>query len=146
MDTISPWDGFMQKLADALRHLAPHKYFAIHVEGSPRYVEFSCNAEGVVRVESVSNAWLPEDQRLTESQGRKLVEMGWVAPNLRPPLVGKHVPGSPNYYIDMKPPVAFDRVASLATSTLVLIHGAQKPEDLEIRFGNAANMLELIGR
>lgn len=136
------WSDFTHELAKALGRLGEHRYFALHVKGSARYVEFTVGAQGAMRVESVSNAWLPESQRLTEAESREMVALGWIAPNLKPGQSAKHLTGSPNYYVDARPPVSFERVAELATKTLASIHKAARPEDLEVRFGNASDVMD----
>ena len=86
-----------------------------------------------MRVEAVSNYYLPEAKQLGEAQLDTMLKLGWNAPRNLPDEFGHEPVGSPNYFLDLPQPVDFRQVAALAVSTLLGPLDADHPLDLEYR-------------
>jgi len=127
------WTDFGFRLMQALVALGEDEYLIISLKGSNRFVQFAGQGGHGMRVETVSNFYLPESERLGEVQHDLLLKLGWNAPCNLPDEFGHEPVGSPNYFLDLPQPVDFGSVASLAANTLLGPLDADHPLDLEYR-------------
>jgi len=136
------WTDFGYRLAQVLQDLQEDEYLIISLKGSNRFVQFAGQGAHGMRVETVSNYYLPEEQQLGEVQHDAMLKLGWGAPCNLPDEFGHEPVGSPNYFLDLPQPVDFPHVAALAVSTLLGPLDADTPLDLE--YGSFAEFGEKI--
>lgn len=127
------WTDFGWRLMRVLRALEEDEYLIIGLKGSNRFVQFARQGARGMRVETISNFYLPENERLGVVQHDLLLKLGWNVPCNLPDEFGHEPVGSPNYFLDLPQPVDFQHVASLAVSTLLGPLDADHPLDLEYR-------------
>jgi len=125
------WTDFGWRLMQVLGALEEDEYLIISLKGSNRFVQFAGQGAHGMRVETVSNFYLPEAQQLGEAQHDALLKLGWNAPCNLPDEFGHEPVGSPNYFLDLPQPVDVRQVAALAVSTLLGPLDADHPLDLE---------------
>jgi hypothetical protein len=125
------WKRFAQELLVALRALDEDEYLILKVKGTNRFVQFMDQGAFGMRGESVSDYYLPDGEHLDVADYRQLLELGWHAPTMFPGQATDDADGSPNYHIDLAPPVPLENVAVLAVLTLVRVHRAGHPGRLE---------------
>lgn len=125
------WKEFVSLLVLALHDLDEDEFLVLNVKGTARYVQFMAQGTFGMRVESVSDFYLPEDQHLDEKDYRRLIDLGWHAPTKLPDQFGHDPDGSPNYFLDLAQPIPLDDVAILGVLTLANVHGASHPGMLE---------------
>jgi len=111
--------------------LEEDEYLIVSLKGSNRFVQFAGQGAHGMRVETVSNFYLPENEQLGEVQHDLLLKLGWNAPCNLPDQFGHEPVGSPNYFLDLPPPLDLERIASLAVNTLLGPLDADHPLDLE---------------
>lgn len=107
------------------------KYLVVKVKETNRFVQFMDQGAFGMRIESVSDYYLPEDEHLDERDYALLLELGWQAPTRLPDEFVRDADGSPNYFVDLAPPVKMHDVSLLAILTLVNVHAAGHPGNLE---------------
>lgn len=129
--TSEAWGQFTGRLAVALAALEEDEYLILKVKGTDRYVQFMDQGGYGMRVESVSDYYLDDDEHLGEDDYRFLMELGWHAPTQVPGTKGDDTDGSPNYYVDLARPLPLDDIAVMAALTLANVHGARHPGELE---------------
>lgn len=127
------WTDFDQRLMQVLAVLEEDEYLIISRKGTNRFVQFAGQGAHGMRVETVSNFYLPERQQFSEAQHDRLLQFGWNPPCNLPDQFGHEPVGSPNYFLDLPQPVDFRYVALLAINTLLGPIGAEHPLDLEYR-------------
>ena len=127
------WTDFGWRLMQVLGALEEDEYLIISLKGSNRFVQFAGQGAHGMRVETVSNFYLPEAQQLGEAQHDAMLKLGWNAPCNLPDEFGHEPVGSPNYFLDLPQPVDVRQVAALAVSTLLGPLDADHPLDLEYR-------------
>jgi hypothetical protein len=125
------WSRFADRLVNALVGLEEDEYLVLSLKGTNRYVQFMDQGAYGMRVEAVSDYYLPEDEHLTEKDYAALMKLGWNAPTNLPDQFGHKPDGSPNYFLDLARPVPYPDVAVLAILTLTNVHGATHPGQLE---------------
>jgi hypothetical protein len=113
--------------------LEEDEYLIVNIKRSNRFVQFADQGAHGMRVETVSNFYLPEDQQLGEVQHELMLKLGWNAPSNLPDEFGHEPVGSPNYFLDLPRPLDLQQIASLAVSTLLGPLDADHPLDLEYR-------------
>jgi tetratricopeptide (TPR) repeat protein len=87
------------------------------------FVQFAGQADHRVRAEAVSNTFIKESAPLSDKACQALRKMGWNPPTYVPSDgAGAPAEGSPNFYLDADPPVAYARLAALAAKTLRTIY------------------------
>lgn len=133
------WRRFERTLTDALSDLDDDEYLILSMRFSSRFIQFAGQGADGMRVESVSNQYLDDEEALTGAEHDLLLAMGWNPPTYDPESVTEHpTEGSPNYYRDLKAPVKFWSVAELAIRTLRLVHRIETPDQLEYKAFNRA--------
>ncbi len=138
-ETPDVWGKFTRSLTRTLTALENSQYLilslgprAASVGRTERFVQFASFGDDGLRAETVSNAFLDGDARLSADDQRALAVMGWCPPTHAPgagedqsdPL------GSPNYFRDWPTPVPHIEVAQFAVATLRDVHGARASEQL----------------
>lgn len=144
-DTSAAWAQLTDALQSALGALEEDEYLVLQVKGTNRFVQFAMQGSFGMRVEAVSNFYLPEGQQLDDSDHATLLRLGWHTATNLPDEIGGHQPdGSPNYFLDLAPPVPLRAVAELAVVTLRAVYGAEHPLDLEYTaFGDSVASIRL---
>jgi hypothetical protein len=127
------WTDFGLRLMQVLGALDEDEYLIISLKGSNRFVQFAGQGGHGMRVETVSNFYLPENQQFGEAEHGELLKLGWNAPCNLPDQFGHEPVGSPNYFLDLPQPVDVRQVAALAVSTLLGPLDADTPLALEYR-------------
>ena len=125
------WSQFAERLIPALVGLEEDEFLVLTVKGGNRFVQFMDQGGYGLRMEAVSDYYLPEDEHLTEDDYATLRKLGWKAPTTLPDAFGHEADGSPNYHLDLARPVPYDDVAILAVMTLANVYGARHPGNLE---------------
>jgi hypothetical protein len=134
------WAEFAVELSRALADLNEDEYLMISTKRNPYYIQFAGQGSFGVRAETISNQYLPRDKKLPNEVATVLVELGWKTPTKLPenPDPEGHSPdGSPNYFLDIAPPVPYDALAKLSVQTLMIL-GAKHPGALQYKAFNEA--------
>ena len=129
--TTEAWKEFADRLVGALVALEEDEFLVIRVKGTSRYLQFMDQGSYGMRVEAVSDYYLPEDDHLREEDYHYLMKLGWHAPTQVPGTSGEDIDGSPNYYLDLARPLPLQDVAVMAVLTLIHVHRAGHPGRLE---------------
>ena len=129
------WPPFQSKLAAALGKLEEDQFLILSVKRSDRFVQFAAQGSFGMRVETVSNHYLEEPERLSEGQVSALIVAGWHAPTRSPDgsTPQDDPDGSPNFFTDFPVPVSFDAIANLTVRTLTDVLRVPHPGYLEYR-------------
>jgi hypothetical protein len=136
------WQAFAADLATNLAVLDAGQVLVVSVRGSgadryltrrstQRYVQLAVDDDGGARVEAVSNAYLSRGDRLSERSIARLGELGWHPPTHDPGAEETDPQGSPNFFVDVAPPVSWTEVADLAVTTLQDVYGVARPGFLQ---------------
>lgn len=114
------WASFGDRLHKVLRRLEEDHALVVREKGTNRYVQFLGQGAGGLRVEAVSNAYLPPRDKLTAAQIRMLAGLGWRSPTGTPiqATPDKQPEGSPNFMRQFPRPVDAKEAAALAVATL----------------------------
>ena len=111
--------GVVPGMAGALSLLDDWTHLVVSVAGSRRYVQFAAYGPNL-RAETVGNAWLPSEQRVTPVEHAWLVGHGWNEPD-----------EGGNYWRHFEPASHYSAAAA-AIITLHAIHGVQGLAELVI--------------
>lgn len=95
------WTDYAVQLAQVLNALEEDEYLVISLKNSNRFVQFAGQGAHGMRVETVSNFYLPENQQLGAVQHDLLLKFGWSAPCNLPDEFGHEPVGSPNHFLDL---------------------------------------------
>ena len=125
------WKQFVDRLVSALVSLDEDEFLVLAVKGTGRYVQLMDQGAYGIRMEAVSDFYLPEDEHLSEEDYAALMKLGWCAPTKPPDQVAGGADGSPNYFLDLARPVPYGDVAVMVARTLANVHGAAHPGCLE---------------
>ena len=139
-NTATAWAEFAVELSRALTDLNEDEYLIISTKRNPYFVQFAGQGSFGLRAETVSNQYLSRDKKLPNEVAAMIVELGWktstnLPENLDPE--GHNPDGSPNYFLDIAPPVPYEALAKLGVQTLKIL-GAQHPGDLQYKAFNEA--------
>ena len=123
------WPAWKERLTAVLEKLEEDQFLVISAKRGNHYIQFSCQGSFGLRVETTSNEYLAESQKLSASQVQALLSAGWTSPtgdslSATPAL---DPDGSPNFFADFDVPVPFDTVADLTVRTLSRILGFAHP-------------------
>lgn len=134
VDPDGEWRALIERLAAVIEVLEPGHYLVLVAPGN-RFVQLAVEPE-LVRVETVSNQFLPPEHRLGFVALDQLLAQGWTAPSHFAP--GEPVPAtaSPNHFMDLPADGRADQTAELVVSTLRSIHGVATPTDLAYKAGS----------
>jgi hypothetical protein len=126
------WDQLERALSAALGVLQEES-LVVSARTGNRYVQFSVGSAFGLHAESVSNAYLEEDERLDGGQVAALAALGWSPPARTPEQeeAGQEPRGSPNFHREFPSPVPFEAVARLAVRTLAEVLRVPGPGDLQ---------------
>ncbi len=129
------WLDFTGRLAHTLAALRDRHFLILSTADGARYIQFAAKGENGLRLESISDAYLPYDDRLTADQADALHALGWQPPTQR--ALGEwgigDASGSTNWWLDLEQPVPFAAAADLGARTLRDVHGAASPDTLTYR-------------
>lgn len=129
------WFRFAGKLAESLAVLGDEQYLILSVSGSSRFIQFGGGKPFIV--ETVSNAFLEHDGRLTRGDEVLLAKLGWQRPTYSAEdleTLPEEMVGSPNWFVTVEEqPVPFDALASLAVRTAVEAFGLSAPSAFRYR-------------
>lgn len=132
MDPAEAWPSLLDALTGVLHELGDGEALILIVDSTNHFVQFSRQHDGGFRAEAKSNHYIEEEELLlTPDAQRRLLDLGWTAPTFVP-VAGEREPdeGSPNYWLDVLPPVRHDTLAGLALATLRQIYGVWHPGEL----------------
>jgi hypothetical protein len=122
------WARFSGQLRCAIATLDPDEFIVLSTPLG-RFVQVMAQ-DGEIRVETVSNQYLPEAWRLPIEDLDLLEELGWEAPTHTIDEDDRHREGSPNHWMDLDEDTPSDLIANILVSTLRQVHGVTEPEDL----------------
>ena len=128
------WADFAGRLTRALKSLKRDEFLILETRGDPYYVQFACRADDGLRIEAVSNGYLPAEKCLSAKHREKLLELGWNPPTHFPgelDRLGRSWSGSPNYFLHVAAPISHAAIASLAIATLRGVYGAARPSEVQ---------------
>lgn len=140
------WAPFRERLIKILSVLEEDQFLIISLKQTSRYVQFAGQGSFGMRVETVSNQYLPANERLDPKQMKALRKLGWNKPtgSAKQSTPKKDPDGSANYHVDFAAPVPVEKIAALAIATFAGIHDAPYPGNLEYEaFDDEGNRLEL---
>jgi hypothetical protein len=149
------WDELCERLTDALASLEDGQFLVVSVKGTgveedsvSYFVLFAGQGSDGLRAEAVANAFLADDERLSDIAVGKLIALGWSVPTDLPetPLEEQNPKGSVNFYVDYAQPVPFADAAQRACDTLEAVYGVEHPGFLRYyAFDRAGERVELPG-
>lgn len=128
------WKQLAHELAIALADLDEDEFLVISDKASGYFVQFAGQGNFGMRVEAVSNQYLDEDKKLSESACEALLQLGWNAPTNLPDELeseGHKSEGSPNFFLDIAPPIPYETLGTLATKTLRKVFNVGHPGELQ---------------
>jgi hypothetical protein len=133
--TTLTWQAFAGRLARTIAALRDRHFLILSTADGTRYVQFAAGGAAGLRIESISDEYLPVGDRLTDAQREALAALGWQSPNQR--ALGQwgvgEDEGSTNWWVDLEAPVCAESAAELAVRTLHEVHGAESPDGLTYR-------------
>ena len=93
---------------------------AISTKHGNHFVQFAAQGAYGMRAETTSKSYLEKREKLSAPQIRALCDLGLSDPRGSPDEATpeQDPDGSPNYYKEFKPPVAFELIADLTVRTL----------------------------
>ncbi len=129
------WDEFARKLAGVLGAMEEDQFLILSFKGHRAFVQFAAQGPGGMRVEAVSNSFLPPSEHLDRSATERLRKLGWRPPTGSPAgsVPERDPEGSPNFWVQLDPPVDFNAAAGLAVDTLVEVYRVPHPGFLAYR-------------
>lgn len=131
------WNHFTKALAECLGDLDGREYLIISSRAVNHYVQFAVDRDGSIRAEAAANQYIWELQGLLTVEDYQTMErLGWSRPTNYPPELKdpRNVPGgSPNFFIDVEAPVDYQKVATLAVTTLRTVYGIGRPAELNYK-------------
>src|SRR5512137_500064 len=123
------WELLEAGLAAALAVLGD-EMLVLSARTGTRYVQFASSAGQGLLVETGSNAFLGEREKLDVGQLAALLGLGWSQPTHAPGASEPVPDGSPNHFRRWRTPVPFADVARLAVRTLVEVLRVGNPGEL----------------
>jgi len=139
-NAATAWAEFAVELSRALTDLNEDEYLIVSTKRNPYFVQFAGQGGFGIRAETISNQYLPHGRKLANEVAAMLVKLGWKTPTNLPEHLdpeGHSPDGSPNYFLDLAPPVPYDALAKLSVQTLMIL-GAEHPGDLQYKAFNEA--------
>jgi hypothetical protein len=125
--STSAWASLAEALAVTLAQMEVDQYLILSVRDKPDYyVQFAQQGPSGLRVETVSNDFLEEWERLDDDAQAQLLSIGWQPPT-RGKGKGRDSEASPNYFRDWALPVPYREIANLAMQTLTEVLEVRHP-------------------
>ncbi len=126
------WTPFRERLSRILQTLQEDQFLIISVKQANRYVQFSGQGSFGMRVETTSNNYLSDEERLDRKQMSALRKIGWNVPtgSALQSTPERDPDGSSNYHVDFPTPVPADQIAALTVTTFADVHGVPYPGNL----------------
>jgi hypothetical protein len=126
------WQVFELRLVETLSDLSEDEHLVIVQKATKRFVQFAAQGHHGMRIEAVSNAFLPKNAQLSARAIDTLLSMGWHAPTYElAEGTAEPADGSPNFYLDTATPVPFGRLATLGVKTLRAAYRVRHPGELQ---------------
>ena len=129
------WNRFATDLAVCLGDLEEDECLIVSCKRANYFVQFAAQGKHGMRAEAVSNSFIePPEALLSVEDYDRLIELGWLRATNEPPTEpGEYEApdGSPNFYMDIEPPVEFEALARLATQTLRDVYRVRHPGELQ---------------
>lgn len=143
-DAEEEWARFCADLALVLAELDEDEYLIISTKKTGLFVQFAAQGQFGMRAEAVSNNFL-KGKTLPQDACVVMQDLGWNAPTNLPEKSdpeGHTSDGSPNFFIDVAPPVPYEAIASLAVVTLRFVFRVGHPGKLKYRsFGDKVDSI-----
>ncbi|MEP7246004.1 MAG: hypothetical protein ABI885_20310 [Gammaproteobacteria bacterium] len=131
-DSAAAWRTLKIELARALADLNEDDFVIVSSKRGNQFVQFIGQGAHGMRAEAVSNDYLDELHQLSREALATLEALGWHAPTHDRSADGRRpADGSPNFFLDVRTPVAYARIAALAVHTLWAAFGIRHPGELE---------------
>jgi hypothetical protein len=134
------WQTFEVALADALAALDEDEFLIVSCKRVNRFVQFLDQGAHGIRMETVSNVYLRDGDRLSGSARRRLPALGWHEPTIGSDEgegpSSTDIDGSSNYFRDAPPPVPYAVLARIAAATFREVFGMGHPGELEYDAGS----------
>ena len=129
--TAEDWSAFENMLALTLAQMDVDQYLILNLRAKKDYyVQFALQGPFGIRMETVSNNFLPEWEQLDEHDLSLLGQLGWIAPT---GIKGKVGDGSPNFFRDWQLPVPYQEISELTVRTLREVLDVRHPGFLSYR-------------
>lgn len=114
------WQKFGRDLMCLLTALKEQYAIVCQAVGRPYFVQFVDQGQGGLRAEAVSNNFLVGETRLDNRQTIAMLRLGWQTPtgNLESSTPHRDPEGSPNFFMQLPPPIDYPKLARLAIRTL----------------------------
>lgn len=129
------WFRFAGKLAESLAVLGEEQYLILSIPGRQRFIQFGGGQPFIV--ETASNAFLDDDERLTRGEEVLLAKLGWQRPTYSAEDVDdlpEEMEGSPNWFVHVPDDtVPYDALAMLAVRTAIESFRLAAPSGLRYR-------------
>lgn len=134
------WAAFAERLGACLGDLDVDDYLIVAYRHANYYVQCYQTDDGGVRAEAASNTYIePPSAALSVEDYARMDGLGWGRATRRPPEEQAHgsAPGgSPNFFLDLAPPVDRTALARLAVRTLREVYQVRDLADLEYTAAN----------
>jgi len=140
------WPEFEKKLAAILAVLQEDQFLILSVKRAYPFVQFAAQGAYGLRTEAISNHFLPRGHKLSNQQQQKLHNLGWSSPTGSPSesTPQRQPDGSPNFFRQFLPPIAYEEVAHFAVRTFVEVLRVYHPGTLEYQAFDANNQIILL--
>lgn len=144
VSTREAWIGLHAALAACLESFEEDDLLVISRKAGAGFVQFAGQGAHGMRVEAVSNAFLPPGEQLPSYMEDEMLTLGWCAPTFVP-AAGEPEPteGSCNFYVDAGTPIPARALARLAAMTLRRVYGVRHPGELQYKAWNARSGVEI---
>ena len=98
------WPAFVQKLTGVLKRLKEDQFLILSVKHSNRFVQFAAQGAVGMRIETTSDSYLKEPERLGKRDISALIDAGWQPPTGSPDesTPDRDPDGSPNFFAGCK--------------------------------------------
>ena len=133
------WESLESGLAPTLERMARPTFLVISTVGTSTpdadpssagyFIQFAQGGDEGFRAEAVSNHFLVGMARTTPAQERKLLDLGWLAPDPNP----TDNRGNVNWHREWPNPPPWTDVARMGLTTLREVYGVRNPSDLRYK-------------
>ena len=131
--TDQEWERFANDLALCLADLSEDEYLILSSKRLNYFVQFAAQGKFGMRAEATSNTYIvPAEDALSTARCATMEQLGWKVPT-EVPTSSSDPDGSPNFFLDLAPPVDFASLAELAVQTLRRVYGIHHPGELQYK-------------